>query len=421
MRRVVTSAVFAKSERLSSFLICICEMTLTGRASEINEQKIGTVVFGRKPDYDSSIDGIVRPQASRLRQRLDLYFDGEGINEPERIRIPRGTYIPLFETRQADISVSDATKETAHPSTREAEANIEAEVPRGKQAFAKGVPLAWTLVGSLTLLLLIGTFKKMPSRPVSSPTSLSTSPLWRSIFRPDQKTLVVPSDTGLVMWQSATKKTINLSEYVTGSYRAQPSTALDRGQVDASDLASRRYTSIVDLAIVQELTHTADSVRGGIDLRYARDVRPGDFKQGNIILIGAAAANPWVLLFEPKMNFVFSDAQLRQYTVLNRSPAGSEPASWTSNYQDAQSRVFGVVALLPNLSNNGNVLIIEGTSMPGTQCAWDFIADDVTLKSFLNRIKRAGDVAPYFEVVLDCTNLTGSSVARTVLASRAVN
>src|ERR1700692_5110673 len=93
VRRVVESSAFAKSERLSSFLCCICDLSLSGRASEINEQKIGTTVFGRPPDYDSSIDGIVRPQASRLRQRLDLYFNGEGSEEPLRITLPRGSYV----------------------------------------------------------------------------------------------------------------------------------------------------------------------------------------------------------------------------------------------------------------------------------------------------------------------------------------
>src|ERR1700733_5162998 len=96
-QRVVESSAFAKSERLSSFLICICDLSLSGRAGEINEQKIGTTVFGRPKNYDSSIDGIIRPQASRLRQRLDLYFNGEGANEPVRITLPRGSYVPVFE------------------------------------------------------------------------------------------------------------------------------------------------------------------------------------------------------------------------------------------------------------------------------------------------------------------------------------
>jgi hypothetical protein len=105
--RVIRSSVFSKSERLSSFLSCVCELTLSGRASEINEQKIGTILFGRSSDYDSSIDGIVRTQASRLRQRLDLYFNGEGANEPIRIILPRGSYVPLFERQSTAKTVSD--------------------------------------------------------------------------------------------------------------------------------------------------------------------------------------------------------------------------------------------------------------------------------------------------------------------------
>src|SRR5260370_6796129 len=97
--RVIASSVFSKSKRLSSLLTYVCDLALNGRANEVNEQKIGEAVFGRLPDYDSAIDGIVRTQASRLRQRLDLYFDGEGANEPIRIVIPRGGYVPFSEPR----------------------------------------------------------------------------------------------------------------------------------------------------------------------------------------------------------------------------------------------------------------------------------------------------------------------------------
>ncbi len=38
-----------------------------------------------------------------------------------------------------------------------------------------------------------------------------------------------------------------------------------------------------------------------------------------------------------------------------------------------------VVAFLPNLSGNGNALILEGTSMAGTESAWDFVSDDSQL------------------------------------------
>jgi hypothetical protein len=179
------------------------------------------------------------------------------------------------------------------------------------------------------------------------------------------------------MWQSATGQTIDLERYVSGSYRAQSTGDIPTGQVNPADLASRRYTSIVDLSIVKQLTQIADTQKSRLVLSYARDLRVDDLKEANVILIGAAAANPWVELFEPKMNFVFADAHIRQYSVLNRTPTGTEPARWTSNYDDPQHRVYGVVGFLPNLGGTGSVLIVEGTSMAGTQSPWDLVADDL--------------------------------------------
>jgi hypothetical protein len=90
VERVLASSAFVKSKRLSSLLLYLCDLALSGRGSELNEQRVGEEVFGRRRGYDSMIDGIVRTQASRLRQRLDLYFSEEGANEPIRITVPRG-------------------------------------------------------------------------------------------------------------------------------------------------------------------------------------------------------------------------------------------------------------------------------------------------------------------------------------------
>ncbi len=87
--RIVSSPTFSRAERLSSLLAYICDMSLKGRDDELNEQRIGQDVFGRSPNYDCSINGIVRTQASRLRQRLDQYYEREGVNEAVRIVILR--------------------------------------------------------------------------------------------------------------------------------------------------------------------------------------------------------------------------------------------------------------------------------------------------------------------------------------------
>jgi hypothetical protein len=423
VRRVVESPAFAKSERLSSFLSCVCELTLSGRANEINEQKIGTMLFGRSSNYDSSIDGIVRTQASRLRQRLDLYFAGEGADEPIRIILPRGSYVPLFERQAAAQTVSDPS--TTPDSQSVPIANSPVLLSGNSDAIgersANSARVAWALVATLLIAILALLFKSREPLTREASTPVPVHPLWNVLFRPDQRTMIVPGDSGLVMWQGLTNKKINVADYLSGNYRAEAPGAKTAAQQGLTDLANRRYTSIVDLDIVKAFSHIADARKSTLELRYARDVRPNDMKGGNVVLIGAAAANPWVELFEPNMNFVFSDPLIRRYTVLNREPVGGEPSKWDSNYDDVQHRVYGVVAFLPNLSGRGDVLILEGTSMAGTECAWDFVADDSSLLPFLVRIKRADGTIPHFQLVLGSNNMNGSSGKSSILAWRVMN
>jgi hypothetical protein len=100
-------AVFVKSDRLSSFLLYICERALTGRDDEINESSIGADLFNQ-PNYDPASDGLVRSHASRLRQRLEQYFSEDGAQEPIRLIIPKGGYIRRFQTQVPTLELSES-------------------------------------------------------------------------------------------------------------------------------------------------------------------------------------------------------------------------------------------------------------------------------------------------------------------------
>jgi hypothetical protein len=413
--RIIVSSTFAKCERLSSLLAYVCDLTLQGRVKEINEQKIGEAVFGRPRNYDSSVDGIVRTQASRLRQRLELYFSEEGVDEPVRIVIPRGGYVPVFEPRLMPVVPMIAP--TVLPEQRSEHVDV-----RGAFWGRRSAAVAWSLVAVLLVAILAillvnrGAAKRQAIRA-------SVHPLWSQIFVAEQRTLEVPGDSGMVMWQGLVGKSVGLAEYLTGDYRTNllPKTSTPL-QDAAVDMGGRRYTSIVDLEAAKSLSLMAQSSQSKLEVRYARDVRPNDLKQGNVILVGAAEANPWVELFEHNMNFVFfNDRVGKVFSVVNREPRGAEPRQWDSDYADGQHRVYAVVAFLPNLGGNGNALILEGTSMAGTESAWDFVSDDSQLLPFLQRIRRADGTLPHFEVVLGTNNMSGSAVKNTVLAWRTTN
>jgi hypothetical protein len=415
VQRVLASSLFVKSKRLSAFLEYVCNLALAGREDEINEQSIGEAVFGRPRDYDSTIDGIVRTQASRLRQRLELYFSEEGIDEPILIVIPRGGYVPVFERRSSEQKISDSQSffaESTLPPSRE-------NIPRAPISPMRRGALAWFLVAALAVALVALIWRDQKSRTATSAVPISDHIFWSQIFTPGNPTILVPGDSSLVIWQSLRERNIDLTEYVTGSYRTPSPTAGLTPENIAARVANARYTSIVDLEIAESLGLIGSSRRSSLEIRYPRELRPNDMKQGNLVFVGISEANPWVTLFERDMNFVFlNNREKHLLSLFNRSPRANEPSRWDVPEQDRQHRVYAVVAFLPNLAGNGNVLILEGTTMAGTECAWDFVSDDSRLLPFLQKIRQANGRIPYFEVVLGTNNISGSAVASSILSFR---
>jgi TolB-like protein len=121
LEKILASPMFARSQRLDRFLRLTAEMTLNRQANDIKEYLLGVEVFDRGESYDPRIDPIVRVEARRLRDKLEEYYKGEGRDDPIRIRLPKGTYVPTFEIGtklpQPDIAQHGAI---ATPNTRKA-------------------------------------------------------------------------------------------------------------------------------------------------------------------------------------------------------------------------------------------------------------------------------------------------------------
>ena len=74
LKRVLESPGFARNERLSRFLQFVVEGHLGAKDHELKESVIAIEVFGRRPDFDSRLDPVVRTEAVRLRARLSEYY-----------------------------------------------------------------------------------------------------------------------------------------------------------------------------------------------------------------------------------------------------------------------------------------------------------------------------------------------------------
>lgn len=96
---VTGSAVLANSGQLRRFLRHLVDRTLAGDTAALKESLLGTAVFERGIRYDPRTDPVVRVEARRLRAKLDEYYATQGSQARIAIRIPKGSYVPVFERR----------------------------------------------------------------------------------------------------------------------------------------------------------------------------------------------------------------------------------------------------------------------------------------------------------------------------------
>jgi hypothetical protein len=262
-------------------------------------------------------------------------------------------------------------------------------------------------------------FFLLHSTGVTTHGLLDSHPLWASFFVSGRQSLVVCSDTSVAVLQDMSSHEVNLSDYVNANYRMTIAPSRETTADVLRDLAGRRYTAIADVGILTRFYHLPGMDPDRIQFRYARDVLPDDLKQSSVVLIGSRYSDPWVALFEPHMNFVFrTNPQQRISSVINRSPHPGEMPQYDYTQADDSHSVYGVVALRPNLRASGKVLILEGTSMAGTEAAADFVFDDHLLLPFLAKIKSRDGQVPYFEVLLQSINMNGSASQIRILCYR---
>ncbi len=108
LERVLASRKFRNATGQSRFLKYTVEQTIAGQGHLIREHRIGREGFGRGESFDPRVDPIVRTQARKLRAKLTLYYETRGSDDPIRIELIKGSYIPRFRRRDgSSIEVSE--------------------------------------------------------------------------------------------------------------------------------------------------------------------------------------------------------------------------------------------------------------------------------------------------------------------------
>ncbi len=96
LERILASEVFSRSRQLRRFLSFVVEQTLSAQGHTLKESVLAHELYGKGTDFDGGTDAVVRVDARRLRDKLREYYEGR--SDPVVISLPKGSYIPVFET-----------------------------------------------------------------------------------------------------------------------------------------------------------------------------------------------------------------------------------------------------------------------------------------------------------------------------------
>lgn len=439
--RIAGSKRLLKSELLQRFLLYICEQSLTGNPHQITEQKIGTLIFNRAPDYNPGEDNIVRSYARMLRKRLDEYFEEEGIREPMRIVVPRGGYLPIFQPviSSGELYVagrSDIVSESAHAPSNAAPVEV-ALLPTTQQTLQGDEQNSWSLVPAQRspmlsprrfwlalsagflggVLLTLGIwFANRVQRDERS--QALAHPLWMQMFQHERDTLIVPADSGLGILQNLTGRLVSLDEYANGSYASGAYMAAGVDSANLKDLRQQRYTSVVDLNIASTLERLPESANGHSHVRYARSITTEDLKTSNVILLGSMHTNPWVSLFDRNLNFKLEYMpEVDQSFVLNERPEGKEQKQYFNGTGES-NRTYGAIDYLPSLDGRGHVLIIQGLNMAATQAAAETLFNSPEIKRILEQAKLPNGGLKSFELLIETSSIGATDPNSQIIAMR---
>lgn len=409
VERIVATPAFQKANRLQALLRYIVECSISGDMEQLSEFQIGQRVFDKGSDYSPLIDSSVRVQARQLRLKLHEYFDGPGRDEVLVLEIPKGSYAPNFRpARMPTFEIYQAEEPIAN---EPAVAKIERST---------GV-LPWVIAG--VFVALCG-YLAFALHAVLQRHSVLMWPLI-SVFEEGQTTRLILADSAYQVLSTATGKPEPLDGYLRtrrqNEEAIQPSATLEAKALHA--LRGGTFTSFADAVLVSAVAGAAAQNHASLDLKSAKDIDPRDLEQGNFIFVGSPSSNPWVSLYENKLNFRESSDPTHPSLnlFLNLHPKPDEPASYEgTDSKDEVREDYADFAVISGLSDHGTVMIIQGLRHEGTEAVGRLLADPGGSDLLKNAFANLGYRTPprHFEALLAIRAVAGIPHVTKIVAVR---
>ncbi len=402
LRRLLESRTFAKARKASRFLEFVCEQSLHGNADKLNEYLIGVEVYERGSDFDPQQDAIVRVQAHEIRRKLREYYQGEGQDDPLRVDIPTGHYVPEFIRANSLPETTAAFPAGTTPVPR----------ARAKAGFLRRNALAIVLGATCVLLAVLLVRERYSGRP-AEPTAHAPIPesldwFWHPFLSSSEPPLVVlPNHPFLRLAHDGD----SVATVAQGIVIPKESVPAFRGTMQYRELSRFCFVpTLTDYTAVGEalgILHFRDFFdRMGVKMQ-AKQSRLVDYemvKRANTILLGGSQAWSGRIFLYPE-GFWF-----RAGVIYNKNPRLGELPVYKPEFDpitDSLRKDYALVLMLANERKDQRILLVYGIYTQGSQAAIEYVSSEehlVQLRSELVALSPDRKTIPnYFQVLLETT------------------
>lgn len=350
LERLFASPFFSRSKRYRDFLRFIVEESLSGRAEGIKERTVGIEVFGRRADYDTNSDPIVRVAAGEIRKRIAQYYIEPSHASELRIEVHPGSYVPEFHWPTA--SPSALKDQPAFHGRLQGTASNESatggRVPTELTAL-RSWPLRATMWAGLACVLAF-LFVFILHRPDSPPNLVGE--FWSQFAKSSGPVVICP------------------------------------GVISETQPHSGVFPS--DVGAVVGIENSLRSIKSQYRVVSYPSADTADFRTGPDVFVGPWH-NKWVLRLTGSMRFKFeSDASTGDVWIRDtRSHVrwvvhkALPPEIWPDT---RRTFTYGILARFWDTSLGRPVVIVAGLTPQGTMAAEDAMRDPKYLKALVGKL-----------------------------------
>lgn len=374
LTEIFQSAPFRASKQSQQLLQYIVDQTLAGHGELLKERLIGVNVFGRRLDYDTNEDPIVRARAAEVRKRLAQFYVGEGSHCSVRIEISPGSYHASLTEIAKHRSIEEATleppvsgAENIELSSRIPKVSIQELDDTVRGRISKKRILAWASILILLLTLAVSLwFQAHQNTPIEA--------FWKPLLKAPEPAILYSGSNAVYMlsdeFLNRYRDTHHLNPLESQGREFVVPISSDT-KIGPRDLVAYKndFITLGDLSANVRVASLLAAHGRQYDVRSGEDVAFSDLRHSPTVLIGAFN-NSWTIELTGDLPFAFAEG-------LKIREQGDAKRVWTPAFT-SEGRVavdYAVITRMPHSKTGEALFAIAGITQSGTRAAADFITD----------------------------------------------